>query len=121
MAGHSHSPLDHVLDHDTIEIPWWSPPTYDWKIHLPSIGDFQITRFMVMEVIAGVLMIAVLVPVVRHIARKPVSRGWFVNMFEAMILFIRDEVARPVDRRPSRRPVPAVISGRCSSSSCSTT
>ncbi len=64
-------------------------------IHLPKIGDFQITRFMVMEVIAGVLMIAVLIPVVRHIARTYVSRGWFMNMFEAMILFIRDDVARP--------------------------
>jgi F-type H+-transporting ATPase subunit a len=95
MAGDSHNPLDHVLDHDTIEIPWWSPPTYDKVIHLPAIGDFQITRFMVMEVIAGLLMIAILIPVVRHIARRPVSRGWFMNMFEAMILFIRDEVARP--------------------------
>ncbi len=50
---------------------------------------------MVMELIAGVLMLAILVPVVRHIARTPYSRGWFMNMFEAMILFIRDEVARP--------------------------
>ena len=55
----------------------------------------QITRFMVMEVIAAVLMILVLVPVVRHIARTPYSRGWFMNMFEAMLLFIRDDVARP--------------------------
>lgn len=95
MAGHSDSPLSHVLDHDTIEIPWWSPPTWEKVIDLPSIGDFQITRFMVMEVLAGALMLLVLVPVVRHIARNHVSRGWFVNMFEAMILFIRDEVARP--------------------------
>ena len=55
----------------------------------------QITRFMVMQVIASVLMIVVLVPVVRHIARTPYSRGWFMNMFEAMLLFIRDDVARP--------------------------
>ena len=99
MAGHSDSPLSHVVDHNTIEIPWWSPPTFERTIELPPIlsviGDFQITRFMVMEVIAGVLMLLVLVPVVRHIARHPVSRGWFANMFEAMILFIRDEVARP--------------------------
>jgi F-type H+-transporting ATPase subunit a len=103
MAGpsDSHNQLSHVLDHDTIEIPWWSPPTFEKTIelpvipHVPFIGDFHITRFMVMEVLAGVLMLLVLVPVVRHIARNPVSRGWFFNMFEAMILFIRDEVARP--------------------------
>ena len=40
-------------------------------------------------------MIAIMIPVVRHIARTPVSRGWFMNMFEAVLLFIRDEVARP--------------------------
>src|SRR5262245_66497868 len=100
MAGQSHSPLSHVLDSTTIEIPWWSPPTYELQFHLPAIplpfvGDFQITKFMVIEVLAGVLMFLVLVPVVRHIAKNHVSRGWFFNMFEAMILFIRDEVARP--------------------------
>ena len=101
MAGHS-NPLSHVLDHDTIEIPWWSHSEVDghWMaftkvIHLRPIGGIPITRFMVMEVIAGILMVLVLVPVVRHIARTPYSRGWFMNMFEAMILFIRDEVARP--------------------------
>jgi F-type H+-transporting ATPase subunit a len=100
MAGHSDSPLSHVVDHNTIEIPWWSSPTFEKTIELPAIplpfiGEFQLTRFMVMEVIAGILMLLVLVPVVRHIARNHVSRGWFANMFEAMILFIRDEVARP--------------------------
>ena len=36
-----------------------------------------------------------MVPVVRHISRNYISRGWFPNMFEAMLLFIRDDVARP--------------------------
>jgi F-type H+-transporting ATPase subunit a len=83
-----------------MEIPWWSPPSFETaialpKIPLPGIGEFQITRLMVVELIAGVLMLAVLIPVVRHVARQPVSRGWFTNMFEAILLFIRDEVARP--------------------------
>jgi F-type H+-transporting ATPase subunit a len=99
MAGHSANPLSHVQDHPTFEIPWWSPPfekTIELRpIWLPFVGEFQITRFMVVELIAGALMLLVLIPVVRHIARKPVSRGWFMNMFEAMLLFIRDEVARP--------------------------
>jgi F-type H+-transporting ATPase subunit a len=101
MAGHS-NPLSHVLDHNTIEIPWWTHSEVDGKmmaftkvIELKPIGGIPITRFMVMEAIAGILMILVLVPVVRHIARTPYSRGWFMNMFEAIILFIRDEVARP--------------------------
>jgi F-type H+-transporting ATPase subunit a len=97
MAGHSENPLNHVIDHDTIELPWFSPPTYDVEIHLPRIPflGIQITRFMVMELVVAALMIAILIPVVRHISRTPYSRGWFMNMFEAVLLFIRDEVARP--------------------------
>src|SRR5262249_40895088 len=95
MPQHSPNPLEHVIDHPTIEIPWVSPPKFEWVIDLPKVGPFQITRFMVMELIVAVLMIAILVPVVRHIARTPYSRGWFMNMFEAILLFIRDQVVRP--------------------------
>ncbi len=100
MAGHSANPLSHVQDHPTLELPGLWPDFSDWsielpKIPLPGIGRFQITRFMVVELVAGILMLLVLIPVVRHIARRPVSRGWFTNLFEAMLLFIRDEVARP--------------------------
>ena len=94
MAEHSQNPLSHVVDGPTIEIPWL-PPHYEYTIELPMYGGFQITRFMVMEVIAAALMLLILIPVVRHIARTHVSRGWFMNMFEAILLFIRDEVARP--------------------------
>jgi F-type H+-transporting ATPase subunit a len=102
MAEHSENPLAHVIDHDTITLPWWNPPSAANKDHqfervfdLPQIAGFQITHFMLMELIAAVLLVLILVPVVRHIARTPYSRGWFVNMFEAMLLFIRDDVARP--------------------------
>jgi F-type H+-transporting ATPase subunit a len=97
MAGHAENPLSHVVDHDTIELPWWTPPSFELTIHLDRwrIGSFHLTRFMVMELIAGLLMIAILIPVVRQIARTHVTRGWFTNMFEAVLLFIRDEVARP--------------------------
>jgi F-type H+-transporting ATPase subunit a len=95
MAEHGQNPLSHVLDHDTLEIPWPSPPSFEWQIHLPRILGFQITRFMFMELVAAILVVLVMVPVVSHIRRNQVSRGWFTNMFEAMLLFIRDEVARP--------------------------
>ena len=55
MAGHSDNPLNHVVDHPTIELPWWSRRRLRAaSIDLPEIGGFQITRFMVMELIAGV-------------------------------------------------------------------
>ncbi len=95
MAEHAESPLSHVIDHTTLELPWWRSPSYELKVELPNIGGFQITRFMVMEVIAAVLIVAIIVPVVRHICRSYVSRGGFMNAFEAIILFIRDDIARP--------------------------
>ncbi|MDR3617875.1 MAG: F0F1 ATP synthase subunit A [Paludisphaera borealis] len=91
----AHDPLDHVVDHNYLELPWWTPPTYEWKVELPSILGVQITRFMVMELIAAVLMVLILIPVVRHISARAVSRGGFMNAFEAMLMYIRDEVARP--------------------------
>ncbi len=97
--GHGHSPLGHVVDHPTLELPHWQHP-FGREIALPHIRlsdvvDFQVTRFMVMELLAAVLVAAVIIPLARHAARNPVSRGWFMNMFEAMVLFIRDRVARP--------------------------
>jgi F-type H+-transporting ATPase subunit a len=93
-AEHGHSPLSHVVDHPTLELPYWSFP-YGWEITLPTIAGVQVTRFMVTELVAAVLMLLILPSVVRHAAQEPVSRGWFNNMFEAMILFIRDQVAVP--------------------------
>ena len=95
MPGHGANPLEHVLDHHELEIPWVTPPRFELKIPLPQIFGLQITRFMVMELVAAVLVIVVMVPVVRHISRNYVSRGRFANMIEAMLLFIRDDVARP--------------------------
>jgi F-type H+-transporting ATPase subunit a len=95
MAEHAENPLAHVIDHPTITVPYPQPPSFERTIHLPQIAGFQITHFMVMELIAALLLVLILVPVVRHIARTPYSRGWFMNMFEAMLLFIRDDVARP--------------------------
>lgn len=95
MPGHGENPLSHVLDHPDLELPWFNYPVFEWKIPLPNVMGLQLTRFMVMELIAAVLVILVILPVVRHIARHEVSRGRFTNMFEAMLLFIRDDVARP--------------------------
>jgi F-type H+-transporting ATPase subunit a len=89
--GHDHNPLTHVLDHNTLEWPGGFFP----EVHLPKIAGVQITRFMVMEVVAAVLMIAILVPLARHVARVRVTRGRFWNIFEAIVVFIRDGIARP--------------------------
>ena len=108
MPEHGHSPLSHVVDHPTLELPHWRPPTYMLEVELPELYGLQITRFMVTELIAAALMLLVLPLVVSHIKKSHVSRGWFMNLFEALLLFIRYQVARPAigghgaRRSPSR-------------------
>jgi F-type H+-transporting ATPase subunit a len=86
--------LNHVVDHPSLELPWWRPP-YELEVHLPTIAGVQITRFMVTEVVAALLVMAVVIPLARHASRQHVTRGPLLNAFEAMALFIRDQVARP--------------------------
>jgi F-type H+-transporting ATPase subunit a len=97
MAGEGHhNPLDHVVDHNTLELPWFPGfSEHDRVITLPNLGGFQITRFMVMEVIAAVLILLIVIPLARHVARNRVTKGRFMNIFETIILFIRDQIARP--------------------------
>ena len=88
------------MDHATLELPWGfggrviDLPRIHTGIPIDGFRDFQITRFMVMEVVAAFLIVVIMVPLARHVARRPVSRGAFMNAFEAMVAFIRDKVAR---------------------------
>jgi F-type H+-transporting ATPase subunit a len=91
MAEHSHSPLDHVVDHPNLEIPGIG--LIDLPV-IPGLG-VQITRFMVMETLAAILLIAIFVPLARYIARTDVTKGKGKNIFEAILTFIRDGIARP--------------------------
>jgi F-type H+-transporting ATPase subunit a len=88
MAQGHGSPLEHVVDHDNLDVIGLHVP-------LPEVLGVQITRFMVMEVIAALLVAAVIIPLTRHVARNRVTRGPFMNLFESLLLFIRDGIARP--------------------------
>ncbi len=91
--AHKHNPLDHVVDNTFLEVPLLG------NIPLPRINlgfaEFQSTRFMAMELIAATLIILIVVPLARHVARRPVTKGAFLNAFEMILLFIRDGIARP--------------------------
>jgi F-type H+-transporting ATPase subunit a len=68
------------------------------QIHIPQPPDwmhFHLTRFMLVELLVAVLMIIVFVPMARRLRSGEAPRGRLANFFEAMLLFIRDEVARP--------------------------
>lgn len=93
---------EHVSDSAEFVIPMV-------EFHLPRVFGFQITRFMVLELAVAVLMAAVFIPYARRVARGDPPRGRFWNMIDAMVLFLRDAVARPaIGRKDAGRFLPFV-------------
>jgi F-type H+-transporting ATPase subunit a len=92
-AEHTPSPFEHVQDSGKWEF------FHGVEIHLPSFDlfghHFQLTKFMVLEVVAAVLVAAIFIPIARRASKGDMPRGKFWNAFEAMLTFIRNEVARP--------------------------
>ncbi|MBY0232777.1 MAG: F0F1 ATP synthase subunit A [Gemmataceae bacterium] len=57
--------------------------------------EFQVTKFMILELVAAVLIIAIYLPLARAIRSGGLPRGRWWNFFEVLLVFIRDQVARP--------------------------
>jgi F-type H+-transporting ATPase subunit a len=96
--GHSANPIEHVTDKNSFDFF----ETVGIRVDLPyihinvfGIKGFRLTKFMVLEVIAAVLVAAVYIPLAGR-ARNglPVKGGWW-NAFEVLLTFVRDEVAKP--------------------------
>ncbi len=90
--------VHHSLDADRhAEIPqplMLSDPLIHSRGSLEAF-DLRLTKFMILEVVAALLIAAIFIWVARRLANGQAPRGRFLNMFEAMLLFIRDQVARP--------------------------
>ena len=109
------NPFDHVMDTHTWQlfenqgISFLLP-----RIKVPGIGEFQITKFMVLELVAALVIIAIYVPLAKW-ARDgappsggPVKR-FFWNTFEAILTFLRTEVAeRNIGHHDADRFVPFI-------------
>src|SRR5262245_33158571 len=98
-------PIHHVQEHVQDNKSFWSMfhelfPPDGWGIPLLELKitdgyTFYLTKFMILELIAAGLIIAIFVPIARRAASgAPPSGAWW-NMFESLLTFIRDEVARP--------------------------
>lgn len=61
------------------------------EFHLPT----WVSKFMILELIAMAIILLVFVPAARRIARGGIPRGRLTNGVEAVLLFIRDQVAIP--------------------------
>jgi F-type H+-transporting ATPase subunit a len=57
--------------------------------------DFRITKFMVLELVAAVIIAVFFITLARHLRGGNHPRGRLWNALEVMLLFLRDQVARP--------------------------
>jgi len=117
---HAHNPFDkehllgHVKDAEYFEVP----RVLGGKIHIPQLlktekpiavihtgfkpiddriepFDLKFTKFMVLELVAAVVVVLLFTRLAARIKRGDAPKGSLTNALEAMVVFIRDEVARP--------------------------
>jgi F-type H+-transporting ATPase subunit a len=55
----------------------------------------QITKFMVLELIAAGLLIVIFIPLCRRAQKGGIPNGPWWNAFESLLTFIREQVAKP--------------------------
>ncbi len=58
-------------------------------------SGFGISKYMILEVVLGLILLAIFTRLARQLASGGPPRGRFANLFEAFVLFIRDQIARP--------------------------
>lgn len=101
---------EHVKDADAFHLP------FERVIPVPqpfeAIGiPLHVTKFMVLELLAAVALIAVFVPLARKIATGKPPKGALWNMLETMVFFVRDEMVRPaIGHHEADRFVPFILS-----------
>lgn len=84
--------LEHVMD---AKHHWHISDYFHLSLPLPKIFGFQITKYMILELIAAALVLAIYIPLARRLQNGEAPRGWWQNTFEVLLTFIRDEVAKP--------------------------
>ena len=79
---------NHVRDTNYFHFPWG-------HVELPKVLGLQLSKFMVLELLAAALMILIFTSLRSGSRRAGAPEGLFWNSFEVLLLFIRDEVVRP--------------------------
>jgi F-type H+-transporting ATPase subunit a len=121
-AGHSaaHNPFEkshlisHVKDAEYFDVPralggkWVIPqpfktsePLVTFRVGFKPIDDriepfdLKITKFMILETLAALIMVLLFVGLAARLRKGGAPKGRLTNLLEAMVVYIRDEVARP--------------------------
>jgi F-type H+-transporting ATPase subunit a len=102
----SHDPVEMVFHEVQDQTGKWvlfeRTPFVGGELYIPlpviPIGGgytIAITKFMILEVIAALVILAIFIPLSKKIRDGGLPRGVFWNFFESILMFIRDEIARP--------------------------
>jgi len=76
----------HVKDGDSFHFPWG-------ELHIPEfLGAWGITRFVALEMIVAVAMVALFVPMAAHLRGGNPARGRLWNLVETFLVYLRDNV-----------------------------
>ena len=112
MATDTAELFSHVQDANSFHFPGGG------HLDLPNFGtievlgrqiELQVTKFMVLELVAAAIMLAIFIPLAIRIRGGRLPRGRLWNMLELMLLFLRDEVARPaIGRKDADRFLPFI-------------
>ena len=83
-AHHAPDPMQHVMN------------TYYWEItHSTKIDTWPVSKFTILMLLAAGIICAIYIPLAKHIQAGGIPRGTFWNLFESILEFIRDNVAKP--------------------------
>jgi F-type H+-transporting ATPase subunit a len=63
--------------------------------YIPGFGGIGISKFMLLELIAALLVCAVYIPLAQRVKHGGVLRGSADNFFEVLLTFVRDQIAKP--------------------------
>ncbi len=97
------NPTSHVVDQPYFEIF----ESLHWKIWLPEFGSFALTKFMVLQVLGSLILLGLFVPLAKRIRHGEAPRGRLWNALEFLLVFIRNDVARPsIGKEEADRYVP---------------
>ncbi|HLJ12774.1 MAG TPA: F0F1 ATP synthase subunit A [Planctomycetaceae bacterium] len=92
-AAHSDDVFHHVRDNTVFEVPQFLGG--EWSIPQPFGGHFPITKFMILEIIAAILVFVIFRTLAAKAASGEPVRGRFWNFWEAIAVFLRDDLVRP--------------------------
>src|SRR5436190_2204288 len=93
-AHHEPTPVHEVQDMaDWVFFEFLFGEPKSW--HLPNIFGFQITKFMILELIAAALILLIYIPLSRRVRSGALPKGRWWNCFESLLTFVRNEIAKP--------------------------